>query len=329
LLASRAILLSIVALTVLVASTFAYFSWTRKDTFPVIQTDPTLTTLRKVDTYPVYEMSYNGDYRFEEYLKKGEWPRLEAKPACTCFAALSEQPMYGRNFDFPSNPVLVLHTSPPGRYASLSTVDLGYFGFDMQHPPDSGDLSRLLETPYLPFDGMNEKGVFVAMMALEMAKGSNDLDKLTIGEIEVIRLVLDHASNLDEALDLMDSYNIEFTEPPIHYLIADKSGASAVVEYLNDEMKIIRNTEPWQVSTNFIITGSDAPNQVPCWRYRIVYDTLCEKAGALTSGDAMSLLQRVSQQNTVWSAVYDPEDLEMSLIVDRNYGNVLSFKVKK
>lgn len=71
-----------------------------------------------------------------------------------------------------------------------------------------------------------------------------------------------------------------------------------------------------------------APNQVPCWRYRIVYDTLCEKAGASTSVDAMSLIRKVSQQNTVWSAVYDPEDLEMSLAAGGNYGNV-SFKLKK
>jgi hypothetical protein len=330
LLASRRLLLSIVALTIFAALTSAYLSWTRKEPITPDQTDPTLATLRKVDSYPVYEMTYNGDYNFEEYLKKGgDWPRIDPNPACTCFAALSGQPIFGRNFDFPPNPVLVLHTSPLGRYASMSIVDLGYFGFDMQHPPDSGDLSRLLETPYLPFDGMNERGVFVAMMAVTMAESPKDSEKVTIGEIEVIRLVLDYASDLDEALDLMDNYNIEFTEPPIHYIIADKSGASAVVEFLDGEVRVIRNTEPWQVSTNFIITGSGAPNQVPCWRYRVVYDELKEKVGALALGEAMVLLKKASQQNTVWSAVYDPNTLEMSLTVGGNYGNILSFKLQK
>ncbi len=299
------------------------------------QNDPTLSTLRKVDNFPLYEMTYKGDYHFEEYLKKGgSWPILKTNPACTCFAALSGKPIFGRNFDFPPNPVLVLHTAPPGRHASMSIVDLSYFGFDMKHHPDSGDLSRLLKTPYLPFDGMNEKGVFVCMMAVPKAEGSKDAGKVTIGEIEAIRLILDYASNLVEALDLVGGYNIEFTNPRIHYLIADKSGKSAVVEFLKGEMKIIRNSEPWQVSTNFIITGSGAPAKAPCRRYRVVYDELKEKGGVLTQAEAMSLLQKTSMRKTfwsractVWSAVYDPQALDMGLSVGGNYGNVLRFRL--
>jgi predicted choloylglycine hydrolase len=299
------------------------------------QNDPTLSTLRKVDNFPLYEMTYKGDYHFEEYLKKGgNWPTLETKPACTCFTALSGEPVFGRNFDFPPNPVLVLHTAPPGRHASMSIVDLGYFGFDMKHHPDAGDLSKLLKTPYLPFDGMNEKGVFVCMMAVPKAEGLKDAGKVTIGEIEAIRLILDYASSLDEALDLMGGYNIEFTNPRIHYLIADKSGKSTVVEFLKGEMKIIRNKEPWQVSTNFIITGSGAPAKAPCRRYRVVYDELKEKRGVLTQVEAMSLLQLTSMRKTfwsractVWSAVYYPQDLEMGLSVGGNYDNVLRFRL--
>jgi predicted choloylglycine hydrolase len=296
--------------------------------------DIKLSTLRKIDDFPLYEMYYKGDYKFEDYLKKGgSWPSLEAKPTCTCFAALSGKPIFGRNFDFPPNPVLVLHTAPPGKYASLSIVDLGYFGFNMKHHPNSGDMSKLLKTPYLPFDGMNERGVFVCMMAVPKAEGSKDAEKVTIGEIEVIRLILDYASNLDEAVDLMGEYNIEFTNPRIHYLIADKSGKSAVVEFLRGEMKVIRNTEPWQVATNFIITGSGAPVKIPCRRYRVVYDELKEKGGVLTRVEAMSLLQETSMRKvfwlracTVWSAVYDPQAMEMGLSVGGNYSKVVSFR---
>jgi predicted choloylglycine hydrolase len=182
---------------------------------------------------------------------------------------------------------------------------------------------------------MNEKGVFACMMAVPKAEGPKDAGKVTIGEIEAIRLILDYASNLDEALDLMGRYNIEFTNPRIHYLIADKSGKSAVVEFLKGEMKIIRNKEPWQVSTNFIITGSGAPGKIPCRRYRVVYDELKEKRGVLTQVEAMSLLQQTSMRKTfwsractVWSAVYDPQALEMGLSVGRNYSNVLRFRLQ-
>jgi len=139
---------------------------------------------------------------------------------------------------------------------------------------------------------------------------------------------LGHLSNR-QALDLFERYNIIFTNPPIHYLIADKSGQSAVIEFLRGEMKVIRNSEPWQVSTNFIITDSEAPFQIPCSRYRIVYDELKEKGGKITFIDAMNLLQKSSQKNTVWSAVYDPQTLEISLALGGNYNNILKFKIQK
>jgi hypothetical protein len=325
----RKLLTHFIIITIIMVSVLALVNlnigWNNRD-----QIDTTLSTLRKIDNFPVYEMSYKGDYRFEEYLKQGgSWPSIEQKIACTCFAALSGYPLFGRNFDFPKNPVLVLHTSPPGHFASISLVDLSYFDFDMQHPPDSGDLSKLLKTPYLPFDGMNEKGVFIGMMAVPAAAGPQDTGKINIGEIEVIRLILDYASNLDEALDLIESYNIIFTNLPIHYLIADKSGQSAVIEFLRGEMNVIRNSEPWQVSTNFIITDSEAPFQIPCSRYRIVYEELKEKEGKITFIDAMNLLQKSSQKNTVWSAVYDPQTLEMSLALGGNYNNIIKFKIQK
>jgi hypothetical protein len=61
-------------------------------------------------------MNYKGDNHFEEYMKKdGSWPIMETKPACTCFTALSGEPVFSVNFDFPPNPVLVLHTGREGK----------------------------------------------------------------------------------------------------------------------------------------------------------------------------------------------------------------------
>jgi hypothetical protein len=286
--------------------------------------------LEKVDDYPLYVLRLEGDYGFTEYLTTG---RLEVRftipsPSCTCFATGTEgRTIFGRNFDFPSNPALLLYTDPPDGYASVSMVDLGYFGYSMANPPDpDGDTENLEATPYLPFDGMNEHGLAVGMAAISNAEPPHDPEKVTIGEIQAIRLLLDRARDVEEAIRLLEEYNIEMEDPPIHYLVADRSGDSAIVEFVGGEMKVIRGGEPWQVITNFIITGSTAPTQAPCDRYRAAYDGLSSAEGRVSTAEAMELLERSSQTSTIWSTVYNLETGEVDIVMGRNYGRVHTFQ---
>jgi penicillin V acylase-like amidase (Ntn superfamily) len=77
-------------------------------------------------------------------------------------------------------------------------------------------------------------GLAVGMMAVDEADSGADPAKATLGELEVIRLLLDRAANVGEALDLLESVNIDFSGgPPLHYFIADASGKSAVVEFVD------------------------------------------------------------------------------------------------
>ena len=122
--------------------------------------EPVFTGFRQVDNYPPYVVHYNGDHGFSEYLATGETPLTGGfyRPGCTVFTASGGgETLMGRNFDFPSNPALLLYTDPPDGYASVFMVDLGYFGYSLGSLPQEGDLDSLLTAPYLPFDGMNEK----------------------------------------------------------------------------------------------------------------------------------------------------------------------------
>lgn len=65
-----------------------------------------------------------------------------------------------------------------------------------------------LAAPYLPFDGINEKGVAIALLAVPEAEVSYSADKVTLSTTTAIRLVLDKAANVDEAIDLLKQYNI-------------------------------------------------------------------------------------------------------------------------
>ena len=273
---------------------------------------------RQVDDYPLYVARYVGDYRFDEYLETGIRPRLGSF-GCTCFAVGS---IVGRNFDFPPNPVLLLFTDPVDGYKSVSMVDLGYFDYGMGDLPV--DACGLEETPYMPFDGMNEKGLVVTMAAVPSAESPSG-NKRSVGEIAAIRLLLDYAATVDEAVELLSGVNVVMADPPIHYLVSDASGESAVVEFVGGEMNVYRSTE-FGIITNFILTGVDLPGDSPCYRYDLVYRGLSDNV-VVSLEVAWGLLEGSSQPSTIWSCVYDKENLSVHVVMGGKYGSVHTFSL--
>jgi len=286
-----------------------------------------VTGFCKVDSYPLYVATYVTDYRLDEYLRKGSYSAsmIRGSPGCTCFYA-SGSKLYGRNFDFPANPALLLFTHPGDGYASVSMVDLGYFGYSLGNLPDGGSLESLATAPYMPFDGMNEAGLVVGMAAISHAEPPKDSGKVILDEIGVIRLLLDRAATVEEVLELLGEYNVQMVDPPIHYLVADKTGESALIEFLGGEMRVIRRSG-FQVMTNFLVTETDMAGGAPCHRYRYVHQGLSEAQGAVNIDQAMELLQGASQDSTMWSSVYDPVKLEVHVAMGRGYGSVHTFRL--
>lgn len=295
--------------------------------------------LRKISDDPFYVLHYRSDYRFEEYLRTGRRPALGTPNrtvfpmsswGCTCFASLggNKAPLLGRNFDWYDHIPLLLVTNPAEGYASLSMVDLSYFGYDRRNPPDSPVRpGNLEEVPYLPFDGMNEKGVAVGMMAIPHADPPYQSNKTTIGEIQVIRLILDYAASTDEAVGLIQKYNVRMDDPPIHYLIADSEGRAVVVEFVRGKMIVHPSTELWQVSTNFILEGSGAPDNVTCWRYHRAYAALRKEAGDLSEETAWQILRNVAQDNTIWSTVYNLKTGDVEVVVGKRFPEIHAFNL--
>ena len=274
----------------------------------------------KVDDYPLYTGKYVGDYRYDAYLESGIRPEL-GDIGCTCFV---DGLVFGRNFDFPANPALLLWTYPEDGYRSVSMVDLGYFEYSLDNQP--ADPSGLEFTPYMPFDGMNEKGLVVAMAAIPYAEPPVSTGKVSIGEIAAIRLLLDHASDVDEAIELLSEYNVEMTDPPIHYLVADARGDSVIIEFLDEEMKLYRSHEP-QIITNFLVSGVNLPDGSPCRRYDAVYNGFADNEEDMSAEYAFSLLDASSQSETIWSIVYDMENLTVHVAMGRDYSEIHIFEL--
>lgn len=272
----------------------------------------TLASLTQVDDYPLYTMHYYGDY-----VQSGTGDRRSttASPppawACSLFAALGDPAsrLYGRNFDWDYSPALLLYTDPPNGYASISSVDIAYL-VDADKVKQLTTLplaerQELLGAPALPFDGMNETGLAIGMAAVPAGNVPADPAKPTLDSLAVMREVLDHASTVAEAVALLQQYNIDWDGgPPLHYLIADRSGYATLVEFYAGQVVLIPNEQPWHQATNFLrAAAGDAPTG-ECWRYDRLNAELTATGGRLTAAGALKLLSQVTQEGTQWSVVY-------------------------
>ena len=316
-----------------------------------------LASLKRVDDYGMYTMSYSGDYGFDEFLKTGAKSDsdieafvvnrlLKGLPidlnvtgaGCTVFTAENSagERIFCRNFDFDYAPSLQLRTQPKDGYASISTVNLAFAGYSAESLPSSGIRFKnflTLAAPFLPFDGMNEKGVAIALLAVPEADGGYDPDKVTLNTTTAIRLVLDKAANVKEAVELLKGYSIYFSgDVDCHYLIADSSGQSVLVEFYDGAMRTVEPEENYQIASNFIAYNglNIGEGFTEFERYDKVKDALEGSGDGLSSEEAMALLRTVGvygadgTDKLQWSALYNLSTGETQLFAHRSEDNVQS-----
>jgi hypothetical protein len=297
----------------------------------------TLVSLQQVDAYPLYTMAYQVNY--SDLDAAGGLPpgvQGQADWACSLFAAYgdSDEMLFGRNFDWDFSPGLLLFTDPEEGYASVSMVDLYYLGYGYEQADGLTDLpledlAGLLDAPYLPFDGMNEAGLAVGMAAVPDGGMVPDPDKETVGSLMVIRKILDGAATIEEAVEITRTYNIEWGGgPPLHYLVSDGSGRSALIEFSGGEIILLENQDPWQLATNFLVSEAGMDPATHCWRYGVISERLKESEGRINSREAMALLEDVSQDNTQWSVVYHVSAGEVWVAMGEDDREIHRFKLE-
>jgi hypothetical protein len=139
--------------------------------------------------------------------------------------------------------------------------------------------------------------------------------------------MLDHAKTVEDAVEVLKEYNMLFHDGPSHFMIADGNGNSAVVEFVNGEITVIKSDNPWQVVTNFILSGKSREG-VGQDRYDLAESTLEGSRGILSEEEAMSLLSRISQPGTLWSIVYNLKTGEARLALKMKYDQLYTFHLK-
>ncbi len=296
----------------------------------------------------LYRMEYVGDYGFDEFLAQGgadsdsalavylasylshgycktERNVPEEAFGCSTVCVTDEHGVtyFGRNYDWKDCRALIVHTKPDNGFESVSTCCLDFLGFGGDYRPDGSMADRImtLAAIYVPLDGMNEKGFAVAdLMAGDDEETHQQTDKADLTTTTAIRLLLDHASNVNDAIELLKRYDMNSSIGTAHHLaIADATGRSAVVEYVNGEMIV---TETGIVTNHYL--GDSAKKGVGSAESHIRYNTLNAWAGDAYEDGVGKRLEAVSQkidngEGTIWSIVYCLKEGRADFFFRRNY----------
>lgn len=323
----------------------------------------TLTTLEKLNDHPFYEMTYYADYGLDEFLENGaatddnlvdfvtrkllRGVSFDVNPdgACSTFIATTpeEDNIFGRNFDYVPSIGLIVKTAPKDGYKSISVVNLNHLGLSQENLPTKSFMNRIitLAAPYAPLDGMNEKGLAIGVLVISEGIVHQATGKVPITTTSAIRMILDKASTVDEAIALLEQYDMNSSgDTGYHFQIADASGNTAVVEYINDEMHILSKEEGHIAATNFVLyndmnlgSGQD--------RYEKIMDKLTETSGILTEEEALDLLLSVPSQgtrvieglnetipsDTQWSCVYNLDQLTLEICTGRDKEQIYEYSL--
>lgn len=346
-----------------------------------------VTSIKKIsDANPehgdgaVYTMKVSGDYYFDEFLKengakndtelisfitgkitKGIIPMKikNSEIACSAFTASTSdgKRIFGRNYDFKKTNTMIVHTNPGGgRHASVSTVDLQFVSVNI----DTGitglkDKILCLAAPYAPLDGVNDAGVscgiFMSYQGEKTVPTDVNTDKPDLTSTTMLRMILDYADNVDEAVEMIQKYDLhDSAKTSYHYMIADATGKSAILEWVNGtdstdndaskrKLNIIYNDPAkesnYQIITNYILSDGyykDVPEKEAHGvdRLRMLEAALAPKGGVLTDEEegmkTLAIVGRRGMNNedsnslTIHSVVYNLTDKTAIWVDNEHYG---------
>ena len=250
----------------------------------------------------------------------------------------------GRNYDFKNNTsAMLVYCAPKDGYKSMAFAALDNVSANVPNENIQKKLSSLT-APFVCLDGVNEKGVSIAVLTLDSEPVNQDTGKQKIFTTLAIRLVLDRAATTQEAVELLDSYDMFATSGrDYHFFVTDASGDCRIIEYdPEQEGRPLRWTS-MQAITNFY--GCYAYMVQPNQRNGIYghgkerYDAIMEVLamrdpdGDIPADTAWKALQAAAQDpspndvtsNTQWSLVYDDTDLTAQIVIRRKWGDVIHY----
>lgn len=240
-----------------------------------------------------------------------------AGDACSTFyLADGTRPVFGKNYDWNVDDGLVIvnkrHVmkTVPGEQPALTwtstygSITFNQYGREFAH------------------GGMNEAGLVVELMWLEATQYPLPDERFGIDCLQWVQYQLDNFSTVAEVLANDAHIRINSNSAPLHYLVCDRTGACATVEFLEGQMAAHTGDElPVPVLTNTTYARSVAFLQ-QCEgfggtqpignssgsldRFARATNLVDQGTGADPVASAFDILANVAQGEwTKWSIVYD------------------------
>lgn len=204
----------------------------------------------------------------------------------------------GTTYHSSSNYSMVIETNQKNKYSSVSTINLSSLSID-------DDLNFLeknvaFAAAYLPVNGLNETGLSVSLTYTNKLqneityKNSKDVD---ITESVLVRLILDNASTVEEALDIVDNYDLHLSnDNHFNITITDINGNTSsiyttedlyITEYLLKINKQTVNIDQSLTDSNIFETLNSFTSQNDKYKnnYNVVYNLSTKTAQYNLFGD--------------------------------------------
>lgn len=233
--------------------------------------------------------------------------------------------IYGRNFDWEPGASLILHTKPSKGFESVSTCFLEFVSMNPDWAPNNKTDNNLLALSciYVPMDGMNEKGLYIANLQNDtdpVMPAEGDTSKKYVQTTVAIRYILDNFDTVEKAVNWLKKINmcpvyadiksfdsesgkLEYEYPDYHFAIADNTGAYVVVEWVNGVLKEVNSP----IVTNHSLSNKRKPDYYNTYsRFDDLEEFGDTKNWKLGVEDVAEALGKVQQEHSVWSAVFEP-----------------------
>ncbi len=180
--------------------------------------------------------------------------------------------------------------------------------------------------------GMNDQGLFIDGNALAPTGWKPDSSK-PMFPFNVLTAVLATCATCEEVKALFEKSNVTGLNRA-RFPVADRSGASMVVEYGQGRVQFVKSDTWYQIATNFVMSNVTDGNY-SCWRYRTA-DRILTESTELSLELIRKVLDATHQEDeglTVYSNIYDLKDGIIHVYNLRNFDEVvvmnLSEELKK
>jgi choloylglycine hydrolase len=241
--------------------------------------------------------------------------------------------VFGRNYDWITATGMVCTNLRGLQKTSMATQD----GKSLTWVSDYGSITFNQYGKEFPTGGMNEKGLVVELMWLDVAKYPKPDDRPAVNVLQWIQYQLDRSASVDDVVTSDKLLRITGKDTPLHYLVADGSGQVATIEFLGGKMVVHRGKElPFAVLTNSTYEASIAQTKGSANNRAFADNSIDRFAKACNMVQqyelqdintpvvdyAFNVLNKVSQNDwTKWSIVYDITHKKISF-KSHSYGEI-------